>query len=56
MVSWASEVNAGAHRVSSYREAQTAMKTRVQEVLRRTSALQEYRDPGQDDLLAFEAL
>lgn len=54
MSGWAMEVNSWAQRVASYQEALAAMKTRVQESLRRTTALQEYQEPGQNDLLAFE--
>lgn len=54
MSGWAMEVNGWAQRVASYQEALAAMKTRVQESLRRTTALQEYQEPGHNDLLAFE--
>ncbi|XP_046665682.1 inhibitor of nuclear factor kappa-B kinase subunit alpha [Homalodisca vitripennis] len=55
MTGWATEMNSMAQRVASYREALTAMRARVQEAHRRTGSLQEYRDPGQNDLVALES-
>lgn len=54
MTGWTKEVNGFAQKVVSCQEAMAAMKVRTQEAHTRIGALQEYRDPGQQDLLAFE--
>ncbi|XP_054261120.1 inhibitor of nuclear factor kappa-B kinase subunit alpha [Macrosteles quadrilineatus] len=54
MSGWALEMNGLAQRVSSYQEALTSMKGRVREAQQITAMLQEYRDPGLDDVLGFE--
>uniref|UniRef100_A0A1B6KG32 IKBKB scaffold dimerization domain-containing protein n=1 Tax=Graphocephala atropunctata TaxID=36148 RepID=A0A1B6KG32_9HEMI len=55
MTGWATEMNSMAQRVASYQEALSAMKGRVHEAHRLTGELQEYRDPGQNDLLCLES-